>query len=171
MSGHLQGPPQETAPDRPFCIPPPVWAAGAADGPTGGYVRGARVPRLVGVLLSLSNLTNGWPACMNMHRRRARRSSAIAADRVFRTAMALAPLSDVNAGRVCHLDGEADRRSRRKGRAAGTQARTIQLPQGPSAWIRAGDRHQPWIIGVPPHPGSRPCRGNAVAEPSPTAQR
>ena len=76
-------------------------------------------------------------------------TSCHAADRVFRTAMALAPLSDVNAGRVCHLDGEADRRSRRKGRAAGTQARTIQLPRAPSAWIRAGDRHQPWIIGVP----------------------
>jgi hypothetical protein len=66
--------------------------------------------------------------------------------------MALAPLSDVNAGRVRHPDGEADRRSRHKGRAAGTQARTIQLPQAPSAWIRAGDRHQPWIIGVPRTP-------------------
>jgi hypothetical protein len=61
-------------------------------------------------------------------------------------------LSDVNAGRVRHPDGEADRRSRHKGRAAGTQARTIQLPQAPSAWIRAGDRHQPWIIGVPRTP-------------------
>lgn len=34
-------------------------------------------------------------------------------------------------------------------RAAGTQARTIQLPQAPWTWIRAGDRHQLWIIGVP----------------------
>ncbi len=66
--------------------------------------------------------------------------------------MALAPPSDVNAGRVRHPDGKADRRSRHKGRAAGTQARTIQLPQAPSPWIRAGDRHHPWIIGVPPTP-------------------
>ena len=88
------------------------------------------------------------PACINMHRPSTREVPS-AANRVFRTAMAPAPLSDVNAGRVCHLDAEADRRSRGKGRAAGTQARTIQLPQAPSAWIRAGDRHQPWIIGVP----------------------
>jgi len=93
-----------------------------------------------------------------------------AADRVFRTAMVLAPLSDVNAGRVRHPDGEADRRSRHKGRAAGTQARTIQLPQAPSAWIRAGDRHQPWIIGVPA-PRQPVMPGNAAAEPPATAQQ
>jgi hypothetical protein len=55
----------------------------------------------------------------------------------------------VHAGRGRHPDGEADRRLRRKGRAAGTQARTIHLPQAPWTWIRAGDNHQPWIIGVP----------------------
>lgn len=34
----------------------------------------------------------------------------------------------------------------------------MQLPQAPWTWIRAGDRHQPWIIGVPRTPGRRPCR-------------
>jgi len=92
-----------------------------------------------------------------------------AADRVFRTAMVLAPLSDVNAGRVRHPDGEADRRSRHKGRAAGTQARTIQLPQAPWTWIRAGDR-QPWIIGVP-RTRQPAMPENAAAEPTATAQQ
>ena len=57
---------------------------------------------------------------------------------------------------VRHPDGEADRRSRRKGRAAGTQARTIQLPQAPSD-LDPGRRQAPALDHRrAPHPGSRP---------------
>src|SRR5205814_1892598 len=55
---------------------------------------------------------------------------------------------------VRHPDGAADGRSRRRGPAAGTQARTIQMPQAPRTWIRAGDRRQPRIIGVPRTPAA-----------------
>src|SRR5690349_12233247 len=56
-------------------------------------------------------------------------------------------------------------------RAAGTQSRTIQQPRAPWTWIRARDRYQPWITGVPRTPvdghagercGGADCHGAAV---------
>jgi len=42
--------------------------------------------------------------------------------------MVLAPPSVMPGARGCHLGGEADRGSRRSGRAAGTPARTVRMP-------------------------------------------
>ena len=58
---------------------------------------------------------------------------------------------------VRHPDGEADRRSRRRGRAAGTPARTIRMPPVSSIWI-PGRRWAP-ALG---HPAGRtPAGGHA----------
>jgi len=54
---------------------------------------------------------------------------------------------------VRHHDGETDRQSRRRGRAARTPARTIRMPQVSSIWI-PGRRWAP-ALG---HPTSRPPR-------------
>ena len=64
----------------------------------------------------------------------------------------------VHAAWVGHPDGETDRRSRRRGRAAGIPARTIRVPPVSSIWIRPGDRHQPRVIQRA-GPGRRPCPG------------
>ena len=58
---------------------------------------------------------------------------------------------------VRHPDGETDRRSRRRGRAAGTPARTIRMPPVSSIWI-PGRR---WAL-APDHPAGRnPAGGHA----------
>ena len=70
---------------------------------------------------------------------------------------------------VRHPDGETDRQSRRRGRAAGTAARTIRMPPMSSIWIPGRRWHQPWVIR---RSGIRRATipGNATAEPTATAQ-
>ena len=60
---------------------------------------------------------------------------------------------------VRHHDGEADRQSRRRGRAARTPARTIRMPQVSSIWI-PGRRWAP-ALGHPTvrNPAGGPCPG------------
>jgi hypothetical protein len=53
--------------------------------------------------------------------------------------------------------------------SGGNLARTIQMPQAPRTWIRAGDRRQPRIIGVP-RTRQTAMPENAAAEPTATAQ-
>jgi hypothetical protein len=56
------------------------------------------------------------------------------------------------------LDVEADRRSRRRGERREFRPGRSSCRRRPGPCIRAGDRRQPWIIGLTPHPGRRPCR-------------
>ena len=85
-------------------------------------------------------------------------TSGHAADRVFQAAMALAPLyaGACRPGFVIltakPIAGHAQRAS------GGNAGQDDPAPQAPWTWIRAGDRHQRWIIGVPRTPGRRPCR-------------
>jgi hypothetical protein len=67
--------------------------------------------------------------------------------------------------RKCMPDGDSSSLTARRiashgaRRAAGTQARTIQLPQAPWTWIRAGDKAPALDHRRALHPGRRPCRG------------
>ncbi len=77
-----------------------------------------------------------------------------------RIAMALAsPSASARRIGVRHPDGETDRRSRRRGRAAGTPARTVRMPPMSSIWIPGPE------MGTSPgsssglEPGRRPNPG------------
>ena len=76
--------------------------------------------------------------------------------------------------RVRHRDGEADRRSRRSGRAAGTRARTIGMPPVSSRWIPVRRQASaPGASSGPDH-GWRSCPGTprrSRPPPSPPGRR
>ena len=71
---------------------------------------------------------------------------------------------------VRHPDREADHRSWRSGRAAGTAARMIRVPPVSSIWIQSGDGHRPLrgVQRVGPRQAAMP--GYAAAESAAPAQ-
>jgi hypothetical protein len=76
---------------------------------------------------------------------------------------------------VRHPDREADHRSRRSGRAAGTAARMIRVPPVSSIWIQSGDGHRPSGVSSGSDPGMRPCLGtprrSRLPRPRPSGHR
>jgi hypothetical protein len=76
---------------------------------------------------------------------------------------------------VRHPDREADHRSRRSGRAAGTAATMIRVPPVSSIWIQSGDGHRPSGVSSGSDPGRRPCLGtprrSRLPRPRPSGHR
>jgi len=79
--------------------------------------------------------------------------------------MALAPLSDVNAGRIRHPDGKS-RSPVTAQRASGGNSGEDDPAAAGALGLDPGRRQAPALDHrCASHPGSRPCRGNAAAEP------
>ena len=76
---------------------------------------------------------------------------------------------------VRHPDGETDRRSRRRGQAAGTPARTIRMPPVSSIWNPGPEMGTSPGSSSEPEPGRRPCPGpprrNRPPRPRPPGRR
>jgi hypothetical protein len=76
---------------------------------------------------------------------------------------------------VRHPDGETDRRSRRRGQAAGTPARTIRMPPVSSIWNPGPEMGTNPGSSSEPEPGRRPCPGpprrNRPPRPRPPGRR